>query len=91
MQLAIITDTHYGVRNDGEQFLNHFRDFFDDTFFPELERRKIKHVLHLGDLIDRRKFINFKTLSRMYQDFLDPLADRGITMDLIIGNHDVYY
>jgi hypothetical protein len=42
-------------------------------------------------LVDRRKYINFYTLKRLREDFLDKMCDKNITMDLICGNHDTYF
>ena len=60
-------------------------------FFPECEKRNIKQILHLGDYYDHRKFINFKALNHNRRIFLDELRKRGISMDIIPGNHDTFY
>lgn len=91
MKIAIITDTHWGVRNDSIIQHNHMKSFLDDVFFPRLAVEGINHIIHLGDLVDRRKYINYNTARRLREDFLDPLRNRGITMDIIAGNHDTYY
>ena len=33
MKIAIVTDTHFGARNDSQLFIGHFMEFFDETFF----------------------------------------------------------
>ena len=91
MKVAVITDTHWGARNDNAAFLEYFKRFYDDVFFPTLEERGIKHVLHLGDLTDRRKYINYVTAKSLEENFMQPLYDRGIRLDVIAGNHDTYY
>jgi DNA repair exonuclease SbcCD nuclease subunit len=91
MKIAIITDTHYGVRNDNSAFYSHMKKFYDDVFFPTLKKEGIENIIHLGDLIDRRKYINFKTLQRMKKDFISPIFDRNMKMFLVIGNHDLAY
>jgi len=88
-KIALITDTHFGVRNDQISFLDKQKEFFDNVFFPTLEEQKIDRVIHLGDLVDRRKFINFNTLNRMKTDFLDRLGNQVVT--IVAGNHDVAY
>jgi len=91
MKIAIITDTHAGVRGDSPTFLDIQEKFFQKVFFPELEKRNIDTVLHLGDIFDRRKFINFVTLKRTKDMFLTPLEKNNIKMYAVAGNHDVFY
>jgi DNA repair exonuclease SbcCD nuclease subunit len=91
MKIALIADTHWGIRNDSIIIADALKRFLDDTFFPTLRANGIDHVIHLGDLVDRRKYINFNTAKRLREDFLDPLQAYNITMDIIAGNHDVYY
>ena len=89
MKIALITDTHWGVRNDNLAFLDNSKQFLDNTFFPYLERHSIRTVIHLGDLVDRRKYININTANRLRVDFLDKLI--GYDVHLIAGNHDTYF
>ena len=91
MKIAILNDTHCGIRNSSDIFLKYQRDFYEQVFFPYLNDNKITHILHLGDYYDHRKFVNFKALSDNREVFLDRLRRDGITMDIIPGNHDVYY
>jgi DNA repair exonuclease SbcCD nuclease subunit len=91
MKIALITDTHWGVRNDNLAFLDYFDKFYDDTFFKELDNRGISTVLHLGDIVDRRKYISYVTLRRLKEGFIEPCIKRGIDLHVIVGNHDVPY
>lgn len=91
MKLAILNDTHLGIRNSSDVFLDNAEKFYSDVFFPYLLEHNIKHIVHLGDYYDNRKFINFRALNRNRNHFLKPLRDHGITMDIICGNHDTYY
>lgn len=90
-QIAIITDTHFGIKNDAQYMLDYQQKFYDEIFFPYLKDNDIKTVFHLGDLFDRRKYINFITLQRTKDMFLDRLDEAGIEMFIIPGNHDVYH
>jgi DNA repair exonuclease SbcCD nuclease subunit len=91
MKIAILNDTHCGIRNSSDIFVKHQRDFYEQVFFPYLNENGIKNILHLGDYYDHRKFVNFKALSDNREVFLERLRKDGITMDIIPGNHDVYY
>lgn len=91
MKLVIITDTHFGCRSDNTNLLDHQKIFYNDVFFPYLKKNNITTVCHLGDIVDRRKYINFNTLDRMHKDFLKPLSESTEEVVMISGNHDVYY
>jgi|TARA_B100000282_G_scaffold296513_1_gene278714 hypothetical protein len=91
MKIAILNDTHAGVRGDMQAMSDYQGRFYNEVFFPYLDEHDIKHIIHLGDYFDRRKYVNFSSLKANKQHFIEPMLERGITMDLILGNHDVYY
>jgi DNA repair exonuclease SbcCD nuclease subunit len=91
MKIALITDTHWGIRNDSQVMLDNMKRFLDEVFFPTIEREHIQHVVHLGDLLDRRKYVNIATANRLRVDFIDPIFEKNLEMHHILGNHDVYY
>ena len=91
MKIAIINDTHFGARNDNPIFLDHFMLFWEDVFFPYIKQHGIRNIIHLGDLMDRRKYVNFMTLSAVRKRFVKPLNDMGVSLDVILGNHDVFF
>ena len=91
MKIAILNDTHCGIRNSSEIFLNNAERFYNNVFFPECEKHGIKQIVHLGDYYDHRKFVNFKALNHNRRIFLDQIRKRGMSMDIIPGNHDTFY
>jgi len=91
MRIALINDTHAGARGDSLLFNEFFFKFWEGTFFPYLKENNIKHIVHLGDVVDRRKFINYVILNQWRTRFFDVLQREGITMDVIVGNHDVTF
>lgn len=91
MKIALIADTHWGVRNDNIAFLDNSKIFLDNVFFPYLKNNEIKTVVHLGDLVDRRKYTNTYSAFRLRTDFLEPLANGGYDVHMIVGNHDTYF
>ena len=91
MKVAIITDQHFGARNDSVAFLDYFEKFYDTIFFPTLDEANISTVLILGDTFDRRKYVNFYALERAKKMFFDKLAVRNIKVYMLVGNHDTYY
>ena len=91
MKVAIITDQHFGARNDSIAFLDFFEKFYDNTFFPTLDEHGIDTLFILGDTFDRRKYVNFYSLERAKKMFFDKLLEKGISVHMIVGNHDTYY
>lgn len=81
----------FGARSDSKVFLEHQATFFEDQFFPYLKENNIDTILHLGDIFDRRKYINYYTFKRSKEFFFDHMKTNGIKMYAIVGNHDVYY
>lgn len=91
MKVAIITDQHFGARNDSTIFLDYYDKFYKETFFPIILAEGITTVLILGDTFDRRKYVNFFTLKRTKEMFFDRLHTRGIEVYMLAGNHDTYF
>ena len=89
--VAIITDQHFGARNDSIHFLDYYERFYRDTFFPALDANGINCLLILGDTFDRRKYVNFYSLKRTKEMFFDKLAERNIQVHMLAGNHDTYF
>ncbi len=91
MKIALITDQHFGARNDSIHFLDFYEKFYSGTFFPTLDGHNINTVIILGDTFDRRKYVNFYSLNRAKRMFFDELAKRNIKVHMLVGNHDTYY
>ena len=90
-KICLVTDTHFGARSDSIPFDNFFRRFYEEIFFPEIDKRGIRHIVHLGDCFDRRKYINFNTLSSCRNYFFDEIKKRDIELHMIVGNHDTFF
>ena len=43
MKIAIITDQHFGARKGSALFQDNFLKFYNDIFFPELEKNNIRN------------------------------------------------
>jgi DNA repair exonuclease SbcCD nuclease subunit len=91
MKIALITDQHFGARNDAIHILDYYQKFYEQVFFPKIKEEKVDAVLILGDTFDRRKYLNFNTLKRTKEMFFDPLAYMGIDVHILAGNHDTYF
>jgi DNA repair exonuclease SbcCD nuclease subunit len=91
MKICILGDTHFGMRGDSLEFHRYCKKFYDNIFFPYLIDNKIDTVFQLGDLFDRRKFINFNSLYLCRKYFFDKLRDNNIALHTLLGNHDVAF
>mgnify|MGYP003704941633 CR=1 FL=1 len=89
-KIAMVTDTHAGVRNDNPAFQLYQKKCWE-WFFEHIDKQQIRNIIHLGDVYDRRKYVNFMSAKRLREDFFDPLDERGIVAHMIVGNHDMYY
>jgi len=91
MKICILGDTHFGARGDSLDFHKYFEKFYDEVFFPYLKDNDIKVIFQMGDLFDRRKFINFNTLHLCRQYFFDRCQILGIKVHTLLGNHDIAF
>jgi DNA repair exonuclease SbcCD nuclease subunit len=89
LKIALITDTHFGARNDNSNFNDYFFEFYEKQFFPYLEENDITDVIHLGDVMDRRKFVSYKTAKDFRERFVNKFAN--INLHMLVGNHDTFY
>lgn len=87
-KVAIITDTHFGAREGRAVFHDFFAKFWEEQFFPYLRESNIDTILHLGDLFDRRKYIDYYSLKRSKEYFFNHIRDNNLTMHVLVGNHD---
>jgi hypothetical protein len=81
----------FGARGDNPLVNDYFFRFWEGQFFPYLAAQGIKTVVHLGDVVDRRKFINFKIAKDFKERFMNRFWKEGIDTHILIGNHDIYF
>ena len=91
MKIALLTDTHFGARNDNLNFNDYFYQFYEGLFFPYLQQNGIKHCIHLGDLMDRRKYVSYRILKDFRERFIQPFLHLEIDLHILVGNHDIYF
>ena len=89
MKIALITDQHLDGRKGNLAFWNYFQKFYDDIFFPTLEKEGVGTIIDLGDTFDNRKSMDFNTFNRITENYFKRLKDYKVHM--ILGNHCTYY
>jgi DNA repair exonuclease SbcCD nuclease subunit len=91
MKICILGDSHFGARGDSLDFHKYFEKFYDEVFFPYLKQNDIKIIFQMGDLFDRRKYINFNTLHLCRKYFFDRCQILDIKVHTLLGNHDIAF
>ena len=89
MKIAIITDQHLDGRKGNLAFWNYFQKFYDEIFFPTLEKEGVRVVFDLGDTFDNRKSMDFNTFHRVRENYFERLKPYNVHM--LLGNHCTYY
>lgn len=91
-RIPIITDTHAGARGDSQVIYVNQEEFYTKIFWPAIDAEgDVDTIIHLGDVTDRRRYINFQTLSFAKHMFFEPARERGISVHWVLGNHDLPY
>jgi hypothetical protein len=91
MKILLITDQHFGVRNDNLHFVEHYRKFYSRIVIPFIKASGIKEIINLGDTFDKRRSINYMSLEAAKEMWFDPIKELGCKMTALVGNHDIYY
>ena len=91
MKILLITDQHFGVRNDNVAYINMYKKFYCEIVIPFIKAHNVDNIINLGDTFDKRKSINFLSLDAAREMWFDPLRKMGVQMTTLIGNHDIYY
>lgn len=91
-RIWFITDTHLGLRNNSNEWIDQIREYFFDWFFP-LVRKHYKPgdiLFHLGDYFDSRQSINLKVLNLGVDvaEECSKIFREGVY--IIVGNHDIW-
>ena len=90
-KIVLISDVHIGVRNDNPFYMDKQLKFFENQFIPYFENNSITDCFILGDLFDRRKYVNFNTLYEYKRRVFDVLENKSISVHILVGNHDTAY
>lgn len=91
-KILMISDIHFGVKNNSEKYLTIIKNFFLETLKNAIDTRNIKDVRILGDLFDCRNNINVRTMNTVLEIFRWYEENRkDVHFKILLGNHDIYY
>lgn len=91
--ILLLTDTHFGVRQNSMTWLNSQLEFMNKQFIPDLKHLKSEchipvHVIHMGDVFDSRSTISTYVATKVVELFKEIASITQVT--IIAGNHDYY-
>lgn len=89
MKTILITDTHFGVRQNSLTWLESQCSFIEKQLIPYIKENKDIRLIHLGDVFDSRSSISTMVASRVVNIFKD-ISEMVKEFIIIGGNHDYY-
>ena len=95
-QKIIITDTHFGVRNNSMKFLESQKKLFSQLYDYMLHCENSRFdLIHLGDLFDSRSTVSFYIMSEVKNILLRlneilKYRNKENRFIFVAGNHDFY-
>ena len=94
MKYIIITDTHFGAKNNSQFWCTKQMDFMYKTLIPYINNLDEQWTLvHLGDVFDSRSVINSKIVDevdKMFKTINEVCGKHNTEMIVIGGNHDYF-
>jgi len=92
-RIFFITDSHIGIRNHSEEWLEYHRQYFYDWYIPKVKElwKPGDCLVHLGDVFDNRDVVGVKCADfgiKLFEDLSEIFGKEGIYV--ICGNHDAF-
>lgn len=88
---VILSDTHFGVRNNSLTWLESQKDFIYNQFIPYLKKlpKGENIVIHLGDVFESRNSIS-PMICKEANLMLEEIAKNCTEFIIVAGNHDFF-
>jgi 3',5'-cyclic AMP phosphodiesterase CpdA len=92
-RIIFITDTHFGVRNNSNEWIDIQEKYFFEWFIPKVKSiwRPGDCLVHLGDVYDSRQALNLKVMNlgvSVFEELSKIFKEEGIF--ILCGNHDIW-
>lgn len=91
MKILFLGDLHLGARNGNPNFLRMMDDYFKEELFPYILDNNVEVVVQLGDILDKRRNIDFTISNYLVNTFFKFFTENKVTLYSTLGNHDTYY
>ena len=90
MTNVIITDTHFGVKNNSMTWFTSQSDFIYKQLIPYIKTINDEvRLIHMGDVFESRSTISIYIAKKVRQIFKD-LSKLCNNIIIVAGNHDFY-
>lgn len=85
---VLITDLHFGVKNNSMTWFNSQMSFFKNQFIPYIKEHHPDRLICLGDVFDIRSTISTLIAHEVHKLFIE--ISSIVPTYIIAGNHDFY-
>ena len=90
-KIICISDTHIGAKAFSKSVFENMMTYFESELFPYILKHDIKYVIHLGDLVHNRNFMDNYINQEFKRRFFQWFEDNCIKLFCVVGNHDMYF
>jgi DNA repair exonuclease SbcCD nuclease subunit len=91
--IFLLTDTHFGKKQNSIIWLNSQISFLEEQFIPSVikcaKNNKVK-IIHMGDVFDSRSTISTMVATKIIDVFKTICDIPNTELHIIAGNHDFY-
>ena len=89
-RIFMISDLHFGVRNNSIEWLENHLEFFHKFYIPYLKENLQKGdvLFVLGDWFDNRQLLDINVMNKSIDLILD--LSEILPVYFMTGNHDIY-
>jgi len=88
-KIILISDIHFGARNNNIDIFNNQIDYFNNFFLPLVNQDDILFIL--GDIFENRNSVNVFILHNTINNIFRKLSESFKEIHILIGNHDMYF
>lgn len=91
--LVMISDIHFGVRNNSLEWIENIKNYFYNFFIlylKKLSNKKVSLIIN-GDVFDNRQSLDINVLTTVLEIFNSILEiNKEMVIYIVAGNHDSY-
>ena len=89
--VLFLTDEHMGCSNGNKLVFEEQMRFYEQQLFPYILQNNISHVVSLGDITDKREYIDLYILQELKQRMFGWFEKNKVNIKYLLGNHSCYH